>query len=129
VPQIASAVNTHPDTAKAIVELLAGLIGKADDELISALDVPEESAMKSIIAACDLVGTRGLDLLVVAARHNAIRIRMNAIAGLEKLGNKNLEVSRHILHQVSTQDPVPDARRVAQRAMRALGLRPDGNRR
>jgi predicted RNA-binding Zn ribbon-like protein len=128
VPQIVKSLSgTRREVTEAIIAVLASLIGIADDELIESLDVPLDLAQKSVIAACVTAGARGAALLIKAGTHGRIRIRVNALCGLEDVGKRDLEATRRFLYQVKTTDPVPDARAAAQRAMRALGVRGDGS--
>ena len=49
---------------------LAALVGKADDELIEALDVPYDLGMKSLVEACALIGKAGIGFLIRAGKHD-----------------------------------------------------------
>jgi HEAT repeat protein len=124
VPGITLAANTtKPEVTDAIVAALAELIGKADEELTLGLDVPQDVAMKSVIAACKLVGKSGVAFLTRAAKHERSRIRVNAIAGLGKLGKTDADTAMACLTQIEASDPVPDIRTAAKQAMLAVVAR------
>jgi HEAT repeat protein len=124
VPQMAQATSSaKPEVIDAIVATLAELIGKADDELIAALDVPTEVADKSVIAAAKLVGKAGIAFLVRATRHERSRIRINAVSGLGKLGKTDADTAMACLTQIEATDPVPDVRTAAKHAMLAVVAR------
>jgi HEAT repeat protein len=124
VPGIAQAADTtKPEVTDMIVAALAELIGKADDELTLGLDVPQDTAMKSVIAACKVAGKAGVAFLTRAARHERSRIRVNAIAGLGKLGKTDPDTAMACLTQIEASDPVPDVRTAAKHAMLAVVAR------
>ena len=121
VPQIVAATaGTQPEITDKVVALLAELVGTADDELIVALDVTEDVAMKSVIAACGTLGKRGIAFLIRAAKHERSRVRMNAVAGLGKLGKVDLDVAMAFLTNLEATDPVPDVRSAAKQAALAV---------
>jgi HEAT repeat protein len=124
VPGIAQAADgTKPEVTDAVVAALAELIGRADEELTLALDVPQDTAMKSVIAACKLAGKSGVAFLTRATRHERSRIRVNAIAGLGKLGKTDADTAMACLTQIEASDPVPDVRTAAKHAMLAVVAR------
>jgi len=124
VPAIGLAVDgARPEVAEAVVAALADLIGKADEELIAALDLPLEIAMKGVIAAAKVAGKAGISFLTRATRHEHSRIRVNAIAGLGKLGKTDAETAMACLTQLEANDPVPDVRTAAKHAMLAVVAR------
>jgi HEAT repeat protein len=124
IPQLAAALDgAQPDVLDAVVTALAELIGTADDELGAALDVPTPLAMKTIVDAAGKVGKRGIAFLVKAAGHERSKIRMNAIAGLGRLGKTDPETAMAFLTQVESGDPVPDVRTAAKQAMLAVVAR------
>src|SRR5258708_8723759 len=87
VVDITKALDTaQPDITDKVVGALADLIGYADDELTLALDVTNELAMKSVVAAARKVGKAGVACLIPAARHQPRRIRLNAVDGLPPIG-------------------------------------------
>ena len=106
-----------PEVAEVVVAWLADMFGKADDELIAALDIPLDLAMKSVIEAAKVAGKQGIAFLTRAARHERSRIRVNAIAGLGKLGKTDADTAMACLTQIETTDPVPDVRTAAKKAM------------
>ncbi len=137
VPGItAAAETTKPEVTEAIVAALAELIGKVpkmepggpaptggDDELTLGLDVPLETAMKSVIEACKVAGKAGVAFLTRATRHDRSRVRVNAIAGLGKLGKTDADTAMACLTQIEASDPVPDVRTAAKHAMLAVVAR------
>jgi len=124
VPAIAQAADgMKPEVAEIVVQALADLIGKADEELIAALDVPTEIAMKSVIEAAKVAGKSGIAFLTRATRNERSRIRVNAIAGLGKLGKTDPDTAMACLTQIETTDPVPDVRTAAKHAMLAVVAR------
>ncbi|MDQ3296552.1 MAG: HEAT repeat domain-containing protein [Myxococcota bacterium] len=124
IPQITLAVDgTKPDVTGVLIDALAALIGIADDELTSALDVPHELAMKSIVEACREVGIQGISFLIAAVGHERSRVRINAIGGLERLGKLDADRTLRFLADVEANDPVPDVRTAAKQAMLAVVAR------
>lgn len=124
LPAIVQALDgAKPEVTDAVVAALAAHIGKADDELIAALDVPAELAMKSVVAACKLAGKAGVAFLTRATRHERSRIRINAVAGLGLLGKVDADTAMACLTQIESGDPVPDVRTAAKHAMLAVVAR------
>jgi HEAT repeat protein len=115
--------GARPEVIELVVATFAELVGKADHELVEALDVPEEVAHKGVIAACARVGGRGVGLLVQATAHERSRIRINAVAGLALLGKSDPDVAMAGLTRLEASDPVPDVRRAAKKAMLAVVAR------
>ncbi|MEJ7604160.1 MAG: HEAT repeat domain-containing protein [Kofleriaceae bacterium] len=107
----------------AVVGALASLVGTCDDELIAALDVPEGLAMKSVVEACARLDRKGIAFLVKAAGHDRSRVRINAIAGLGRLGKTSPEAALALLAHVEATDPVPDVRTAAKQASLAVVAR------
>ena len=69
VPQITKALDgTQPEVTEKVITSLSELVGTADDELIAALDVPYDLAMKSIVPACKKLGKAGIVFLIKAAQ-------------------------------------------------------------
>ncbi|HEY3806614.1 MAG TPA: HEAT repeat domain-containing protein [Kofleriaceae bacterium] len=121
VPSIVAALaGTQPEVTDKIVALLADLIGTVDDELVLSLDVPEDVAMKSVIAACATLGKRGVAFLIRAAKHERSRIRINAVAGLGKLGKADLDTAMAFLTELEATDPIPDVRTAAKQSALAV---------
>ncbi len=121
---IAQALDTtHTEVTESVVGSLAALIGSADDELILALDVPFDLAMKGVIAAAGRLDKKGIAFLVRAAWHERGRIRVNAIGGLGKFGKADPAAATACLAQIETSDPVPDVRTAAKQAMLAVVAR------
>jgi HEAT repeat protein len=131
-----AAETTKPEVTDAVVAALAELIGKPrkiepggpapigeEDELTLALDIPQDTAMKSIVAACKLAGRAGVGFLTRAARHERSRIRVNAIAGIGTLGKTDPETAMACLTHIEASDPVPDVRTAAKHAMLAVVAR------
>ncbi|HUJ57379.1 MAG TPA: HEAT repeat domain-containing protein [Kofleriaceae bacterium] len=115
--------TTSPEVTDEVVALLADLSGTADDELIAALDIPLEIAMRSLIAACGKLGRTGVALLAKGTRHDTIRVRVNACAGLGKLGKTDADTAMAALTVLEANDPVPDVRTSAKHAMLAVVAR------
>jgi HEAT repeat protein len=124
LPQIAGALDgAQPEVADVVVNAFAELVGKTDDELILALDVPTQLAMKGVIEACARLDKRGIAFLIKAGAHERSRIRINAIAGLAKLGKTDFDASMAFLGGVEANDSVPDVRTAAKQAMLAVVAR------
>jgi HEAT repeat protein len=124
IPQIAQALDgAKPEVAEVVVAALAELTGAADDELVEALDVPLELAMKGVIEACGKLGGKGIAFLVKATANERSRIRINAIAGLGRLGKADPDPALACLSAIETSDPVPDIRTAAKKAMLAIVAR------
>jgi HEAT repeat protein len=124
---IAAVVNaidgTQPEVTEKLVGALSELVGTADDELIGSLDVPEELAMKSVVAACGLLGKAGVAMLAKATKHDVIRVRVNAAAGLGRFGKADADTAMAALTAIEANDPVPDVRTNAKLAMLAVVAR------
>ena len=121
VPQITKALDgTQPEVTEKVITALSELVGTADDELIAALDVPYDLAMKSIVPACKKLGKAGIAFLIKAARNDNSKIRINAVGGLERLGKTDLETSMAFLTNLEATDPVPDVRTAAKQAALAV---------
>jgi HEAT repeat protein len=124
VPQlVASLDGAQPEVNEVVVAALASLVGVADDELVAAFDVPTPLAMKTLVEAAGKLGKRGIAFLVGAARHERSRIRINAIAGLGRLGKTDPEAAVALLTHVEANDPVPDIRTAAKQAKLAVVAR------
>jgi len=124
VPQIVQAASTaHADVTEKVVAALAELAGTADDELIGALDVPLDIAQRSLLDACAKLGRSGVALLAKATKHETIRVRVNACAGLARLGKTDADVALAALTRLEEGDPVPDVRTAAKQAMLAVVAR------
>ena len=124
LPGMAQAGETaKPEVLQGIVAAMTELVGKADEELTAALDVPTDTAMKSVIEACKAAGKAGVAFLTRATRHERSRIRVNAIAGLGKLGKTDPDTAMACLTPIEASDPVPDVRQAAKQAMLAVVAR------
>src|SRR6185369_7928021 len=108
---------------EAIVAAFADLVGKADDELIAALDVPLDLAMKSVIAACGRAGKPGIATLIKGVTHERSRNRINAIGGLGRFGKLDPDPALAALEHAEQNDPVPDVRTACKQAMLAIVAR------
>jgi HEAT repeat protein len=118
VVQIVAAMNgTQAEVTETLVTSLSELAKGAEDELGAALDVPLELAMKSVIAASGLLGKAGVALLAKATKHDTVRVRANAAAGLGKLGKTDADTAMAALTALEAADPVPDVRTGAKQAM------------
>jgi HEAT repeat protein len=121
VPQIAQALDgAQPEVVDAVVGSLAELVGKADEELCAALDVPHGLAMKSVVEACGRLGRAGVAFLISATGHERGRIRINAIGGLGRWGKADIESSMACLNHIEANDSVPDVRQAAKQASLAV---------
>jgi HEAT repeat protein len=124
IPAIVTAIDgTLPEVTEAAIAVLADLIGPGDEELIGALDVPFELAMKSVVEACRKAGRKGVALLARGTLHERSRIRINAVGGLGRLGKTDPDVALAALNQIEANDPVPDARTAAKKAILAVVAR------
>ena len=121
IPQIVLAVDgTGPEVTQKVIAALADQVGHADDELIVALDVPFDLAMKSIVEAAKLLGKQGVAFLIKAAKHDRGRIRINAVGGLARIGKTDIDASMAFLTELEATDPVPDVRTAAKQASLAV---------
>jgi len=121
VPQIVKALqSTQPDVTDKVVAALSELVGVADDELIAALDVPYDLAMKSVVEACRKLGKAGIGFLIKAAKHDRTSIRINAVGGIGRLGKVDIDASMAFLTNLEATDPVPDVRTAAKQAALAV---------
>ena len=121
IPQITQALDgAQPEVLAAMVGTLGALIGKADDELCLALDVPLALAMRTIIEACGQLGRAGIAFLIAATGHERSRVRINAIGGLGRWGKTDAEASMACLTYIEANDPVPDVRTAAKQAALAV---------
>ncbi|HEX3766468.1 MAG TPA: HEAT repeat domain-containing protein [Kofleriaceae bacterium] len=121
IPQITQTLDgAQPEVLEAMVGTLAALVGKADDELGLALDVPLALAMKTVIEACGRLDRAGIAFLIQATRHERSRVRINAIGGLGRWGKTDIEASMACLTQIEANDPVPDVRTAAKQASLAV---------
>lgn len=121
IPQIAQTLDgAQPEVVDRVVGALAELVGKANDELCAALDVPQALAMKSVVEACGRLGRAGVAFLITATGHERGRIRINAIAGLGRWGKADIEASMACLTHIEANDTVPDVRQAAKQASLAV---------
>ena len=121
VPQIVQSLDgALPDVLDAVIGTLAGLVGKANDELAAALDVPPLLAMKTVIEACGRLGAPGVAFLIWATGNERGRIRINAVAGLGRWGKADIEASMACLTAIEASDPLPDVRTAAKQASLAV---------
>ncbi|HEY0255510.1 MAG TPA: HEAT repeat domain-containing protein [Kofleriaceae bacterium] len=121
IPQIVAALDgTQPEVTAKVIQMLSEQIGSADDELIVALDVPYDLAMKSIVEAAKLLGKPGVAFLIRAARNDRGRIRINAVGGLARIGKTDLDTAMAFLTELEANDPVPDVRTAAKQAALAV---------
>jgi HEAT repeat protein len=121
IPQITLSLDgAQPEVLDAMVGALAALVGKADDELGVALDVPLALAMKTVVEACGRLDRAGIAFLIQATRHERGRVRINAIGGLARWGKTDIEASIACLNQIEANDPVPDVRTAAKQASLAV---------
>jgi HEAT repeat protein len=117
VPQITQALDgTQTEITERMVAMLSELVGTADDELIHALDVPLQLAMKTIVEACARHGADGVAFLIKATGDPRSRVRINAIGGLARLGRADPETAVELLTRLEAHDPVPDVRMAAREA-------------
>src|SRR5215831_16772983 len=125
MPQIAQTLaSTQPQVTDIMVGFFASLIGKANDDLVLALDVPLDLAMRTLIEACARSGKAGVGLLIDATRNENGRIRSNAVAGLGRIGKADSEASLACLTHIEAGDPVPDIRTAAKQGILAILARP-----
>ncbi|MEO8843395.1 MAG: HEAT repeat domain-containing protein [Kofleriaceae bacterium] len=121
IPQIVLAVDgTGPEVTQKVIAALADQVGHADEELIIALDIPFDLAMKSIVEAAKLLGKPGVAFLIRAAKHDRGRIRINAVGGLARIGKTDIDASMAFLTELEGTDPVPDVRTAAKQASLAV---------
>src|SRR5262249_54872311 len=124
IPAIAQAcAGTQPQVTEAVVLAFADLVGKADDELIAGLDVPQDVAMKGVVEGCGRAGKAGIAALIKGVSHERSRNRINAIAGLGRFGKTDPEPALAALGHAEANDPVPDVRTASKQAMLAIVAR------
>jgi len=121
LPQITQALDgAQANVLDAVVGTLASLVGKANDELRIALDVPFTLAMKTVVEACGRLDKAGVAFLIAAAGDERSRVRINAIGGLGRWGKADVDASVACLLQIEANDPVPDVRTAAKQASLAV---------
>jgi HEAT repeat protein len=121
VPQVVQSLDgAQPEVVDAVVGTLAALVGKADEELAMALDVPTALAMRTVIEACGRLGKPGIAFLIATTAHERGRIRINAVSGLGRWGKADIEASMACLTHIEANDPVPDIRTAAKHASLAV---------
>jgi hypothetical protein len=119
--QIITALDgAQAEVLEAIVTSISELVGKADDELQDALDVPQDLANKTVIAAAGKVRLAGIRLLLKAGAHERSRVRVNALSGLARFGKLDAETVLAFLATVESSDTVPDVRTAAKQASLAV---------
>ncbi|HYU16545.1 MAG TPA: hypothetical protein VEL05_10750, partial [Candidatus Acidoferrum sp.] len=92
IPSITVALDgTQPEITDQLIGVLSELIGRADEELTLALDVPLSLAMKTIVEACARVDRGGVAFLIKAAGDHRSRVRINAIGGLARVGRADTD--------------------------------------
>jgi len=117
--------GTRPEVTDRVLAFFADLVGVADDELVRALDVPLDLAMRTIVEVAARVHSRGVALLIRAAGHEHSRIRINAVAGLARVGSADSRAAMALLTRLEATDPVPDVRSAARKAMLAVVAQPE----
>jgi HEAT repeat protein len=128
VPLVAQALaSTQPQVTDVIVGAFTDLVGKADDDLVLALEMPTDLAQRTVIEACARTDRKGIALLIKAAGHDSSRIRSNAVAGLGRLGKADEAASLACLTHREANDPVPDIRAAAKQAVLAVIAQPKVN--
>jgi len=121
LPQITQALDgAQAEILDAVVGTLASLVGKANDELRLALDVPFALAMKTIVEACGRLDKAGVALLIAAAGDEKSRVRINAIGGLGRWGKADIDASMACLLAIEANDSMPDVRTAAKQASLAV---------
>jgi HEAT repeat protein len=121
VPQMTQALDgAQPEVIDSVVGTLAGLVGKANEELCVALDVPTALAMKTVVEACGRLGKPGIAFLISATTHERSRVRLNAVSGLGRWGKADIEASMACLTHIEGNDPIPDIRTAAKQASLAV---------
>src|SRR3569832_2132175 len=121
IPQIVAALDgTQPDITEKVIGVLAEQVGHSDEELILALDVPFDLAMKSLIPAVKQLGKPGAAFLLKAAKHERGRIRINAVGGRARIGKTDLDAAMAFLTELEASEPVPDVRTAAKQAALAV---------
>jgi HEAT repeat protein len=121
VPQVVQSLDgAQPEVVDSVVGTLAALVGKADEELGMALDVPTALAMKTVIEACGRLGKPGMAFLIATTANERSRIRLNAVSGLGRWGKADIEASMACLTHIEANDPIPDIRTAAKQASLAV---------
>jgi len=121
IPQIVQSLDgAQPEVVEAVVVALGKLVGKANDELFVALDVPTTLAMKTVIEAAGRLDKPGIAFLIAATLHERGRVRINAVGGLGRWGKADIDASMACLTHIEANDPVPDIRTAAKQASLAV---------
>ncbi|HWN69533.1 MAG TPA: HEAT repeat domain-containing protein, partial [Haliangium sp.] len=121
IPAMIQALGaTQPQVTEAVMVALSDMVGRADAQLIAALDVPHDLAQKTVVAVCGRVGKAGVRVLIQAAGHERSRIRINAVTGLGSVGQADADAASALLARLELHDPVPDIRAAAKKSMLAL---------
>jgi HEAT repeat protein len=124
IPPIVQALDgAKPEVLDSVVETLSQQVGKADDELMAALDVPQDLAMKTVVDACKRAGKAGVAMLAKATRHERSRNRVNAAGGLGRIGKIDPDTALAALNALEQGDPVPDIRTAAKQAILSVVAR------
>jgi HEAT repeat protein len=117
VPQMTQALDgAQPEVLEAVLGSLAALVGKANEELCTALDVPTALAMKTVVEASGRLGKPGIVFLIAATADERSRVRLNAVSGLARWGKADIDASMACLTQIEANDPIPDIRTAAKQA-------------
>lgn len=124
VVAIANALaGARRDVVELVEQMLSKLVGHADRELIDALDTSETSVCDALVRACELVGVRGLELVLEAGRDERTRVRINAMRGLARIGELDTAASMAALFGAAGEDQVSDVRSAASSAFATLTQR------
>lgn len=128
IPGIARAGgDAHPRVAEPIVEMLVGLVGKTDDDLVNALDVSPEFGQDIVVEALMRAGRPGALLLSRALTQERTLVRFNAAQGVKRLARsgalEGLGVDEKIIESLSLvrdTDGASDVRTTAAAAIAAV---------
>jgi hypothetical protein len=121
VPQMTQALDgAQPDVLESVVGSLSALVGKADEELCTAIDVPTALAMKTVVEAAGRLGKPGVAFLIAATADERSRVRLNAVSGLGRWGKADIDASMACLTHLEATDPIPDIRTAAKQASLAV---------
>ena len=116
-------VGARPSVVAIIERMFAQLVGIADPELVSALDTGDDVAIETVVRACAQAGVRGIHLLHAAARDDRTRVRINALRGIARIGDLELESSLEVLSRIERAERIADVRTVARSSLGELKAR------
>jgi hypothetical protein len=121
VPEIVETLaGARAEVIEAVLAVLLDLMASAGDQLIAAMDVPQDLAQKTVVQVCRMAGEPGIELLMRAIADERSRVRINAMEGLASLEDPRTFRALELLERVSESDPVADVRTTARSVIRRI---------